>query len=124
MNSLLATLPHICTNVGKIVCNTKQAYLVNILNEQHSQYLYSFGHTYWNKTTYQTIIKHPIRINNFADNKQKNVLSRIYHPNEIIYPMLDFYDNNNYTINNGDEIYYGILYLGFTSKIIIVPKKI
>ena len=124
MNSILSTLPNICTNIGRIVCNTKQAYLVNILNETHSQYLYSFGHTNWNKTTYQTIIKNPIRIYNLSDNIQKDALSRIYHPNEVIYPILDFSNTTDYIINNGDTIYYGILYLGFTQKVIIIPKKI
>jgi|LauGreDrversion4_2_1035121.scaffolds.fasta_scaffold450135_2 hypothetical protein len=123
MNSLLSKLPNVCTNIGKIVCNTKQAYIVNILNEQHCQYLYSFGHTNWNKTTYQTLIKNPIRIYQYDDNKQKDKLSRIYHPDEIIYPMMDYHDNNQYIINNGDNIYFGILYLGFTQKIIIVPKS-
>jgi hypothetical protein len=124
MNSILSTLPNICTNIGRIVCTTKQAYLVNILTEQHSQYLYSFGHTNWNKTTYRTIIKNPIRIYNLSDNMKKDTLSRIYHPNEIIYPIFDFSNITDYIINNGDTIYFGILNLGFTQKVIIIPKKI
>lgn len=124
MNSILSSLPNICSNIGRIVCNTKQAYLVNILNETNSQYLYSFGHTNWNKTTYQTVIKNPIRIYNLSDNIQKDALSRIYHPNEVVYPMLDFSNTNDYMINNGDTVYFGILNLGFTQKVIIIPKKI
>jgi hypothetical protein len=123
MNSLLSKLPNICTNIGRLACNNNEAYVVNIINETHTQYLYSFGHTNWNKTTYETIIKNPIRIYEGTDKKEKNKLSRVYHPDEIIYPMIDYHDNNKYIINNGDNIYYGIIYLGFTQKIIIVPKK-
>ena len=124
MESIIAKIPSICVNIGRIVSNSKQAYVVNIINETRSQYFYSYGHTNWNMITYKTIIKNPIRIYEGIDTKQTNKLSRIYHPDEIIYPMIDYHDNNNYIINNGDNIYYGILYLGFTQKIIIVPKKI
>jgi len=125
MASIITKIPNICFNIGRIVCHTKQAYVVNIATQKNSQYLYPFGYTAWDTTTYETIVKNPICIHdNLVDNPQKTNLSRVYHPTELIYPMLDLHNNSKYIINNGDRIYYGFLYLGFTQKLVIIPKKI
>jgi hypothetical protein len=123
MSSFIAKLPNICVNIGRIVSNSKQAYVVNIVTTQTSQYLYSFGHTDVNKTTYDTLVKTPISIkHDFYDCNTNNSISRVYQPDELIYPILD---NNitKYTIYNDDLIYYGFIYFGFTRKLIIIPKK-
>ena len=123
MSSIIAKIPNICVNIGRIVSNSKQAYVVNIITTKTSQYLYPFGHTDVDKTTYDTVVKTPISIKydlNISTTNNPN--SRLFQPDELIYPIL----NNritNYIINNDDIIYYGFIYFGFTRKLIIIPKK-
>jgi len=120
MNSFITKIPSICVNIGRLVSNSKQAYVVNIITTKNSQYLYPFGHTDWDKTTYDTIVKTPISIKNTLNNN----ISRVFHPDELIYPMLDINMQKKYVINNDDIIYYGFIYLGFSRKLIIIPKKL
>lgn len=122
MNSIIKKLP-IYFNTGKIICNYNQALLINFKKVKIEQYMYSFGYTNWDKTTYETIKKNPIRIIHNIDNLYSEKVSRIYHPNEIIYPIIDGNINDRYEIKNDDTIIYGIFQLGFTEKIIVIPKK-
>lgn len=123
MTSIIKKLP-IYFNTGKIICSYNQALLINLKTQKLEQYMYSFGYTSWDKITYKTIIKNPIRIIYNIDNYNSEKLSRIYHPDEIIYPIIHSNIDKIYEIKNYDNIIFGIFQLGFTEKIIIIPKKI
>jgi hypothetical protein len=121
--SIIKSLSSIYSNLGRVKCISPIALHIGITTVRREQYLYSYGYTEWDQYQYQTLVKNPISL---VSANGKTIYYKdmcVFHPDKIMYPIIDIKPNQDYIIRNDDLVYYNILRFGFSTKLVIVPHS-